>query len=98
MSASPKQEGEAALAALEKALSRQPERDGHAFSETTEHLCTMRDLMIAACRGGAGDQGKLERLNAIISSALAGHFPLGNTPWREVETARDALRALVNEV
>ena len=75
-----------------------PKRDGEAFAATTEHLCRMRDLLIAHCRAGADDHARLGQLNAIISSALAGHFPLGNTPWPEVEKARDALRNLVTEL
>lgn len=88
-------EGARALEALDRALAHKPKRDGAAFSATTEHLCRMRDLMIVECRGGGGQRGTLERLNAVISSALAGHFPLGNTPWPEVENARDELRALI---
>jgi hypothetical protein len=89
-------EGRAALAALDRALSRKPERDGPAFTEVTERLCRMRDLLIAERRRG-GEAGRLEMLNAIISSALAGHFPLGQTPWAEVEHARGMLRRIVDE-
>jgi len=87
--------GQKALAALERALAHKPRRVGEAFTETTEHLCRMRDLLIAERRALGGDDRRLERLNAVISSALAGHFPLGDTPWPEVEKARDELRALV---
>ncbi|MDO9708782.1 hypothetical protein [Paracraurococcus lichenis] len=89
-------EGRAALAALDRALAQRPERDGQAFTDTTEHLCRMRDLLIAERRRGGGP-GRLEVLNAIISTALAGHFPLGQTPWDEVEQARGALRRLVED-
>ena len=88
-------EGEAALAALDRALAAKPTRDGHAFSETTEHLCALRDRMIAERRDGGGSRETLERLNSVLSTALAGHFPLGNTPWPEVEHARAALATLV---
>jgi hypothetical protein len=98
MSDSLKAEGAKALEALDRALAHRPKRDGEAFSETTEHLCRMRDLLIGHCRAGAGLQDKLDRLNAVISSSLAGHFPLGNTPWPEVEKARDALRSLVTDL
>ena len=40
-------QGRRALDALDKALAAKPEKDGHAFSETTEHLCRMRDILIA---------------------------------------------------
>jgi hypothetical protein len=98
MSDSVKAEGAKALEALDRALAHRPKRDGEAFSETTEHLCRMRDLLIGHCRAGAGLQDQLDRLNAVISSSLAGHFPLGNTPWPEVEKARDALRSLVTDL
>ncbi len=96
MSVKAQQEGGQALAALDRALSHKPRRDGEAFSEATEHLCRMRDALIASRRDGVGDR-QLERLNAVISSALAGHFPLGNTPWPEVEKAREDLRGLLAE-
>ena len=86
--------GAQALAALDRALGAKPRRDGEAFSEATEHLCRMRDALIGSRRGGVGDR-QLERLNSVISSSLAGHFPLGQTPWPEVEKAREELRALL---
>lgn len=100
MSAEPtvRGEGEAALAALDRALAAKPKKDGPAFTATTEHLCTMRDRMIAALRGDFGaDDSRLQRLNAIISTSLAGHFPLGNIPWPEIEHARGALAELIGE-
>lgn len=97
MSDNAKAEGAEALAALDRALAHRPKRDGEAFSAATDHLCRARDLLlIAHCRAGADFHARLGQLNAIISSALAGHFPLGNTPWPEVEKARDELRRLVS--
>ena len=90
-------EGRAALDALDRALSRKPERDGPAFTEVTEHLCRMRDLLIAQGRVDTAASPTLGRLNAVISTALAGHFPLGETPWPEVEHARTALRQLIDD-
>ena len=88
--------GRQALAALERALAGKPRRDGEAFSEATEHLCRMRDALIDHCRQGAqGRREGLGEVNAIISSALAGHFPLGETPWPEVRGAAEHLRALL---
>jgi hypothetical protein len=94
---SAKAEGAAALAALDRALAQRPKRDGHAFAEMTEHLCTMRDLLIGHGRLGGAAPPLLERLNSVISTALAGHFPLGNTPWSEVEHARGVLCRLIEE-
>jgi len=98
MSASAKKEGQAALQALDQALAAKPKKDGHAFAQTTEHLCTMRDILIGEHRERARDDNALERLNAIISTSLAGHFPLGNIPWPEIEHARSTLEKLVAEV
>ncbi len=89
------QAGREALEALDRALAQEPKRDGEAFTAASEQLCRMRDVMIAERRAGGGDASRLERLNAVISSALAGHFPLGPTPWPEVKTARDELQALL---
>lgn len=91
--------GTKALDALDRALAQQPERDGDAFSEATENLCRLRDTIIADCRGGDSEhRERLGMLNAIISTALAGHFPLGRTPWPEVQTATNHLRTLVGEL
>lgn len=97
MPSSARAEGQAALAALDRALAQQPKRDGHAFAEMTEHLCTMRDLLIDHGRTGGAASPLLERLNSVISTALAGHFPLGRTPWPEVEQARGLLQRLIEE-
>ncbi|MBL6458723.1 hypothetical protein JMJ55_25645 [Belnapia sp. T6] len=97
MPVSARAEGEAALAALDRALAQKPKRDGHAFAEMTEHLCTMRDLLIGHGRERGGPPPLLERLNSVISTALAGHFPLGSTPWSEVEHARGVLQRLIEE-
>ena len=95
---SAKKEGEAALRALDDALAAKPKKDGHAFSEMTEHLCKMRDMLIGEHRANARGDNALERLNAIISTSLAGHFPLGNIPWDEVQHAREKLKHLISEV
>ncbi len=83
-------ESRQALEAFDRILAHRPDRDGEAFSALTSHLCRMRDQLIASRREGA-DDAKLGHLNAIISLTLAGHFPLGNTPWPAIEQARDAL-------
>jgi hypothetical protein len=93
--ASARAEGEAALAALDRALARRPARDGPAFAALTGHLAAMRDLLIARGRARGVPPPGLERLNAVISTALAGNFPLGSTPWQEVEQARGVLLDLI---
>ena len=91
--------GHLALEALDRALTHRPDRDGDAFSDATEQLCRFRDVMIADTREGEeAHRAHLGRLNAIISAVLAGHFPLGKTPWPEVETAVGALRELMRDL
>ncbi len=92
------QAGEKAEAALARALANQPNRDGEAFTEATERLCEMRDALIGQCRAGAGSEPHLGRLNAVISSAMTGQFPLGKTDWILLETARSALHSLLDEL
>jgi hypothetical protein len=84
--------GERALQALDQALAARPRRDGDAFTAATDHLCRLRDGLVAARRAGAEVAVPLERVNAILSLVLAGHFPIGDTDWASVEQARAALR------
>ena len=56
---SAEEDGKAALGALDRALAKRPERDGHAFTEVTKGLCAMRDQLIAQVRSGTGDQDRL---------------------------------------
>jgi hypothetical protein len=89
--------GDKALDALDRALAHRPERDDEAFSDATEHLCRLRDAMIAETRAGpVAHRERLGQLNAIISAVLSGHFPLGKTPWPEVQAATACLRSLLN--
>ncbi len=93
-------EGRASLEALDKVIADKPHKVGHDFSATTRHLCAFRDGLIAQYRA-AGDEEthqvreRLGRVNAVISTVLAGHFPLGPIPWAEIETAREQLREVV---
>ncbi len=82
--------GRQALASLERALAQKPVRDGEVFSGATESLCRLRDGLTAE-----GDVDRRGTVNAVISAVLAGHFPLGQTPWPEVETAVAALRTVL---
>ena len=79
-----------ALAALDRALTHRPEKDGSDFSHASMHLAALRDAMIA--RGERGTD--LAQVNAIISVVVGAHFPLGKIPWGTVQAARDALARL----
>ncbi len=92
--------GAQALAALDKALAERPHKDGHAFRRATEHLCVFRQEVIEALesdRAAPGGRERLERVNSIISVALAGNFPLGDVPWQEIEKARGWLASILSE-
>ena len=90
--------GRRALDALDKVLEKKPHKDEHALSAATEGLCTWRDSLAAEKRrGGASPetQDRLTQLNSIISVVVGSHFPLGDTPWEELEKARDWLAKLL---
>ena len=91
---------QAALDKLDRALAGKPHADGHAFSAAAHELSLLRDRMAARQRevGATADsRRRLEHVNAVISVVLAGHFPLGNVPWQELEKARDWLAKLAGE-
>ena len=97
------EQGRASLDALDKVIADKPRKVGHDFSATTRHLCAFRDTLIEQVRA-AGDEEthqvreRLARVNAVISTVLAGHFPLGPIPWAEIEKAREQLREAVDAV
>ena len=94
----PPNEGQASIEALDQVLADKPHKVGHDFSAAMQHLCAYRDQLIAELRGGAlssAARSRLARLNAVISTVMAGHFPLGPVPWNEIEQARGELAGLV---
>ena len=91
-------EGRAALAALDRALAAEPVRDPDAFTATTERLCHLRTLLIAARDGSEDRTAQLGQVNAIISSTLAGHYPIGPVPWPLVRSARESLESLLTKI
>lgn len=100
MSPAPGQDaGHRALAALDTVLARKPERDDHTLSEAAAELTTFRDAIIAEQRRGgirsADERRHLAHLNAVLSVVLGVHFPLGETPWDELQKARGWLADLV---
>ena len=82
-----------ALGALDRALASKPDKDGHDFTASLKHLSRYRDALTAQFRAAGTDEtgavrARLARVNAIISTVMAGHFPLGPIPWPEIEQAR----------
>ncbi len=76
---------QAALAALDAALARRPNKDGHDFAQAATCLAAFRDQLIA-------------RLNGIISVVVGAHFPLDKIPWPGMEAARHALAELAQRL
>lgn len=96
----PPNEGVASLEALDKVIADKPHKVGHDFSAAMKHLCAYRDRLITERRGGdltEASRARLTRLNAVISTVMAGHFPLGPVPWQEIEQAREELAGLVGK-
>ena len=85
------------LAALDRALAARPHRDGQAFTEATKPMCAYRDELRYALRDTPDDlvlRRQLKAANLAITLMLAGHFPLGDMPWDQIETLRDHLEAM----
>ena len=92
-------EADRALARLDKLLSEKPEKVGHDFSEAMKHLTSFRDGVAGRAReGDEAVRARLRPLNGVISAVYAGHFPLGPVPWESVQSARDTLAVLVQEL
>ena len=75
--------GLVALGALDTILAQEPEPDQDLFSKCIHCLGVFRNALIES-----GQRTHLERVNAVISVVMAGHFPLGKTPWDELHNAR----------
>ena len=93
--------GKVALDALDVVLAKKPRKDDHCLAVATECLCAFRNHVIERHRaGGATDRTReaLAHLNSVLSVVLAGHFPLGDVPWHELERARAWLDQLVAEI
>ena len=91
--------GHAALARIDKLLAEKPHKVGHDFSEATRCLTEFRDSLIAQNRQVASDRNRerLEKVNAVISVVVGGHFPLGEIPWSHIKKARSQLSEVVND-
>ncbi len=78
----------AAREAFDRALASPPKIDGHAMTEATQAVSAYRDDLRRRMREAPADAGARTRLrsaNLILSLLLAGHYPLGETPWEALE-------------
>ena len=90
-----------AMRAIDEAIAKKPERDGHAFSAAVRCLAELRDALLREqrdLRPSRHPQDKLARLNAVISVIVGGHYPIGSVPWRHVEEARSSFAEILAEL
>ena len=90
--------GREALAGVDRVLEQRPHKDDDTLTEVAKHLCAWRDRMIGRHRAeplGPDERGRLERLNAVLSTVLAVHFPAAAVPWDELHEARGWLADLL---
>ena len=83
--------------ALERAMSARPHLDGHALTDATVAVCSYRDDLRRALREHPGDaalRGRLKSANLIVNLLLAGHYPLGATPWEQMEALAGLIEGL----
>ena len=96
MTDEPYEVGRKALGEIDALLAARPQKDDLRAAEVVTLLAAWRDTLIPAASTAEGAE-RLERLNAVISVALATHFPQGATPWAELEMARGWLASLLPE-
>ncbi len=91
--------GAEALTHIDRTLAARPHRDGHEIAAAVRCLAAFRDHYVERHRreGGGRYRTTLERVNAIISVAMAAEFPIGEVPWDELEKARGWLDEIVRD-
>ncbi len=88
---------DASVEALDRALAARPRRNGQAFAEATRPMYAYRDELRHALRASPDDlsvRRRLKAANLAVTLMLAGHFPLGDMPWDQIEALRDHLEAM----
>ena len=101
MSLSPQGEaaGRDALAKIDETLAARPHKDDYVLSDATQALTTLREHLIAEAGSAAPDgleRERLETLNSVLGVVLGAHFPIGPTPWDDLEKARGWLAGLLD--
>lgn len=89
--------GQAALAAIDDALAKQPDPSTHDFAQAVEALTVLREELIRRYRAAPGLRGCLDRLNSVISVVVGSEYPLPSVRWDRVAKARDVLAEVVKE-
>lgn len=82
-------------------LEQEPKKDDHELSYLTRCLAEFRAELIDKQNGKDScreDRIRLSHLNAIVSVAMAMHFPIGKPPWEEFKKTEAWLGQLVEEI
>ena len=90
-----------AMQHVARILEQRPKKDDHELSYLTRCLGDFRAELIDKRNGHSAtpeDRTRLSHLNAIVSVAMAMHFPIGNPPWDEFEKTQKWLKTLVEEI
>lgn len=91
--------GQAALGAVERALSSRPDQADAPLAEAERQIASLRDRLIEALRAEASAtdqrslQSALDRANRALSLVLANAYPLAARPTELLGQARDDLQA-----
>ena len=88
---------DASLAALDRARGPPPPPGRPRRPPATRPMCAYRDDLRHALRDAPDDlavRRQLKAANLAVTLMLAGHFPLGDMPWDQIETLRDHLEAM----
>lgn len=85
---------DAALAAMDRALCDQPDVVYEDLVEAVRRLIGLRDQLIEERRRGALAGDQLDRLNAVLSLVVAAEYPLEGERRERVEAARRELASI----
>jgi hypothetical protein len=83
--------GGRALALIDQALEKRPDKDDAAVAACARDLCVYRDALIERQRAAPADAAarlRLSHINAVLAVVLAVQFPINAVPWDELEKAR----------
>ncbi|HYH21396.1 MAG TPA: hypothetical protein VD995_22540 [Azospirillum sp.] len=88
-----------ALGILDRILAASPDdtptaETYNAMAEASRCLVRMRDGLIARRRAGEEVGQRLDHVNAVLSVAFGGEYPLVGVRRKRIEKARDLLRGL----
>jgi hypothetical protein len=89
-----------AVAKLEYLLRNHPAEMAEELSDAVRCVVALRDSMIEhRDRAGAtpAQDAQLQKVNAVISTIVAGEFPLMGIRWKRIEGARDLLKQVLSE-